>query len=336
MRFRDLITEGRDAPLFHGTALVNALSILHDNKITAGQQYPHNPQGVSLARDFKIAHEFGTYWDRQYSTVLVLDQQKLVGSRSKIVPYRDTDDQLKPRDRESEEIVYGDIYPLDRFLTSVTIPPDQLQKAAKDTKYHAWMIDEYGDYCEDDSWTFMKNKKTFRAAIESLMHHPKLNVWKPRPGIKLDLKEALVPDSEGLAAKGWYHPTTRKWIAIPQGWHHSNYVHDQSEMFDWDSIFSYSAEEYRRQYENFGRLIPAYDEFIIEGMKDAGWVRLGFIVATKIVYAEAAEFKSSQAGLRYYFKNVMPVDDVTQVIVDGKSPRDCVRGSPGEILSQRG
>ena len=186
MRFRDLITEGRDAPLFHGTALVNALSILHDNKITAGQHYPHHTPGVSLAREFQAAHSFGWAWERQYPTVLVLDQQKLVGSRSKMVPYRDTNDRHELRDRESEELVHGDIEPLDRYLVSVTISPADLMKAVQDAEYHQWMVEEYADYVEDDSWTFMVSEETFRAAIESLTHHPRLNIWKPRPGIKLD------------------------------------------------------------------------------------------------------------------------------------------------------
>lgn len=177
MRYRELLFEGRDAPLFHGTDLVSAISITRHNQIDANQQYEHHPRGVSLARDYLVARAFGTYFDRVVPVVFVLDQQQLLNSNLKLRPYRDTSEPGVYRERESEELVLGDIASLDRYLISINVDMKQLRKAATNRGYQDWCIDEYG-------WVnhlpFLKNRRTFVTAINKFSQHPKLNVWVPR------------------------------------------------------------------------------------------------------------------------------------------------------------
>jgi hypothetical protein len=195
MRIHDILTEGRDAYLFHGTDLVSALDIISDNSISSSSQYEHNPTGVSLSRDYVLARDFGTYFERQFPVVFVLDQQKLVRSRHKILPRRDSypkgevvpagttgkyieksgqhtvDNSPVYRGREAEEMVLADISPLSQYLVSINIAPKHLVEASKDAEYYTWMSDEgHTDL----------SKKAFVAAIRALAKNPLLNRWLPR------------------------------------------------------------------------------------------------------------------------------------------------------------
>lgn len=76
-----VLTEGRDAPLFHGTNPHSAVRILQDNKIEAHTKHfdaDHQAlwrvPGVSLSRDYRAAKRFG-------GIVFVLDQTKLVQTK---------------------------------------------------------------------------------------------------------------------------------------------------------------------------------------------------------------------------------------------------------------
>lgn len=164
-----------DHYLYHGTDLMSAISILLDNKIDSSQEYDHDPTGVSLTRDYWTAREFGTYWERQYPVVFVLDAQKLRQSRHKITPRRDTTDNPDEfRAREAEEMVLSDLTPLSQFLVSVNINRGACEHALADNEYLDWMIEEKGGF------PFTKSRAALKAAIKAFAKSPLLNRVRPR------------------------------------------------------------------------------------------------------------------------------------------------------------
>lgn len=189
------LLEGRDAYLFHGTDLVSAIQILKTNSLEGTQQYEHNPLGVSLTRDYRIARDFGTYWERQFPVVFVLDQQKLVRSRHKLLPRRDTYDSGTRAPDEAEEMVLGNLSPLSSFLISVNVHPAHLREALRDEEYHDWMNDEYGVAPEE-----------LIAGIKALASHPLLNAWLPR--VQWTKGAEQVPLHETQASSLLFHGTS--------------------------------------------------------------------------------------------------------------------------------
>jgi hypothetical protein len=137
--------------------------------------YEHHPTGVSLARDYRVARDFGTYWERQFPVVFVLDQQKLVRSRMTLFPRRDFDGNGNVRGRESEEMVLGNIAPLDQYLISINIAPLHLQEALSNASYLDWMVEDFGPH-----WEYAASRQKLRNAIKKFAQHPLLNRWVPR------------------------------------------------------------------------------------------------------------------------------------------------------------
>lgn len=183
------LLEGRDAYLFHGTDLLGAIGIIRDNTINAAQHYEHHTPGVSLAREYVVARDFGSYWERQCPVVFVINQQKIVQSRMKIAPYRDTDDQGQPRDRESEELIHGPIQNLNQYLISVNVDLDHLEAALRSRSYWEWMKDEHSDFIP-----FLKTRSTFlRMVNRYIVRHPLLNHWVPRVQYRSGTKDAGKP-----------------------------------------------------------------------------------------------------------------------------------------------
>lgn len=144
MRYLDIINEGRDAPLYHGTGIGAAILILQSNKIIARteqdsrflagyglksvklpQGFDDSPvQGVSLSRSKAFAETFG-------EIVFELDQRKLAQT-NKIVPYdfwsaaapKNDPSQRSQRGYgirkyEYEEFCVGPIDPLSRYLIAI-------------------------------------------------------------------------------------------------------------------------------------------------------------------------------------------------------------------------
>jgi hypothetical protein len=170
MRYHDILSEGRDAYLFHGTDLVGAIEILRSNKLIGTQQYSHNPFGVSLTRDYRIARDFATYWERQFPVVFVLDQRKLVQSRAKLLPRRDSFESGYVPPREAEKMILGDLHNLSEFLISVNVHPAHIKEALSDEEYQEWMMDERE----------VGSREQFIEGIKELARYPKLNAWLPR------------------------------------------------------------------------------------------------------------------------------------------------------------
>jgi hypothetical protein len=118
MRFSEIINEGRDAPLYHGTSRQIALAIIMQGKVRARtEQKLHKTWddptlGVSLTRDLRVALEkFGP-------VVFQFDQTRLV-QRMKVIPWDYWGSGYEVRDvagtrrqgqyAEAEEFVVGDI-----------------------------------------------------------------------------------------------------------------------------------------------------------------------------------------------------------------------------------
>ena len=193
MRYHELLTEGRTAYLFHGTDLLSAISIIRDNQIDASQHYEHHTPGVSLARDYLAARAFGTYWERQCPVVFVLDQEKLVQSTHKVVPYRDTSEPGVYRERESEELIHGSLPNLNRYLVSVNVDMDHLEAALQSRDWWRWLRSEIPDL---PHLKYLNSRGAFLQMIDRyIVKHPKLNKWVPRvshaPGSKDDGKPWL-------------------------------------------------------------------------------------------------------------------------------------------------
>ena len=167
-----VLNEGKDAPLFHGTEINAACHIIHDGKIDESSQYEHNPTGVSLSRSYVTALEFGTYWERMFPVVFVFDQQKLVHSRLKIIPRADSFESGYMPPKEAEEMVLSDL-PLEPALISINISAEHLEQAL------GQIGEEYREYLNAEGWPDLTPEK-WRANIEELMRHPKLNRWVPR------------------------------------------------------------------------------------------------------------------------------------------------------------
>lgn len=137
--FKEFITEGRDAPLYHGTTLDTAMQILkhdmiqgrtnHENRIL-GINKPGSTGGVSLSRSFKISEWFG-------EVIFELDQRKLTHNY-RINPVQFFSSQgpmlsartkklggnkvLSGRHTEAEEFVIGSIKNVSKYITKIHIP----------------------------------------------------------------------------------------------------------------------------------------------------------------------------------------------------------------------
>lgn len=149
MLLKDIfLIEGRDAPLYHGTSLGNALKIIKGNEIWGGTQHDLNRDdepvfGVSLTRSKHLAQGFAG----NNGVVFELDQAKLVQNH-KLVPIdywafhnpkKKSLRGLGPHvggDRyEYEEFCVGSIEPLNRFLKAIHMTGKGYRRA--ETEY-AW------------------------------------------------------------------------------------------------------------------------------------------------------------------------------------------------------
>lgn len=152
MRWHEIISEGRDAPLFHGTSAYNAVEIISQNGIAAKtQQLPDGGgrrpfpkeavSGVSLSRSIQSAAVFA------FSGVIFeLDQSKLVRAhRLEPMDYWGfTPDRYRTQGRrqgefaEAEEFVVGPIPRLDRYLIAIHILKptwERLKKASNADRF---------------------------------------------------------------------------------------------------------------------------------------------------------------------------------------------------------
>lgn len=127
--------EGRDAPLYHGTAFYNARRILANNTFEAKTMQDHSRTtkeiyGVSLTRDPRFAKTFGP-------VVFVLDQTKL-RHNYKIMPVdywgHSNEISMGPQSQkkkgkyaEAEEFVVGPVTNADRYIMAINIDSKSLK-----------------------------------------------------------------------------------------------------------------------------------------------------------------------------------------------------------------
>lgn len=154
MRLYEIICEGRDADLYHGTSLEKLNRLLQDNVLYANtpihsdlvpKQLKHYKKTVSLTRNSAVATNFARAAsikdDSNDSTpvILVLDQAKLYNSAGKrMKPYDDLESldktyssgETSSRSRgpnEAEEVVFGSIDNIKSYIKKIIIqvPSDQ-------------------------------------------------------------------------------------------------------------------------------------------------------------------------------------------------------------------
>jgi len=139
MRYFEIINEGRDAPLYHGTGFSNAIEIIKHDEIKARTNHADRfgtvVTGVSLSRSQEISFDFG-------QVIFVIDQRKLAQNH-KLVPIEywwiPTRSPKSPTTRskgrsshtvtsgnEAEEFCIGSIKPLKRFLISILMKQKSL------------------------------------------------------------------------------------------------------------------------------------------------------------------------------------------------------------------
>lgn len=137
LTFTQYLDEGRDAPLYHGTQIYYAISILQDNEIKPLTTHMrHSPPGVSLTRSLRTALRWRSFNPPSHrkNVVFELDQRTIV-QNLKIAPIN-TLFQWKGRQSNAkaeelfEEYVVGPIKPLSKYLLRVMVHP-----SITDSKY---------------------------------------------------------------------------------------------------------------------------------------------------------------------------------------------------------
>lgn len=194
------------AYLYHGTTLNAVIEILRDGYVRSSSQYAHNPVGVSLTRDYRIALEFGRYWEREFNVVLVFDQEAIIRSNLKLSSRRDSCEKGNYRPSEAEEMVIGDL-PLDRYLVSINIPEQEFARALGKTGQ------EYVEYLHGEGWDL--EWEDWKNGVETLARHPLLNAVLHRAedyhreqinkSYGYWIAESLAPTPKGTIPERAYH-----------------------------------------------------------------------------------------------------------------------------------
>lgn len=159
------VRQARTAPLYHGTTLNKALSIIQMSELK-GNLHTHpnewdvyKQSGVSLTRD-------KWFVDRWAEVIFVIDQDKL-SRRHQIIPRDfshmvpdDYDGEVSHRE-ESEEFVPGSIPNLDRYLISIQFSSYGLKQLSKVNPEN-----------------YRQRLSIPLGALKTVMDHPKFSVWQ--------------------------------------------------------------------------------------------------------------------------------------------------------------
>jgi hypothetical protein len=166
-RFLDTINEAKSAPLYHGTIVPLIGNIIDSNELAGSEGLRGSSYGARTSRSYRLVNEF-TNHNSPGGAVLVLDQLKLAQNR-KIEPHAEATSTGSDNLKEFEEIVHGDIKPLDPYLISINLSPKDAMKFANDPEWLEWAETEYGS-----------DPEKLRQQILALLKHPKLNKFIPR------------------------------------------------------------------------------------------------------------------------------------------------------------
>ena len=165
--FLDTINEAKSAPLYHGTKIVFIGNIIDSDALTGSEGWRGSSYGARASRSYGAANEFCNM-NSPGGAILVLDQLKLAQNR-KIEPHSEEKQMSSGHLEEFEEIIHGDIKPLEPYLISINLSPKDAMKFAGDPEWLHWAKLEYGTEPE-----------VLRQQIMALLKHPKLNKFIPR------------------------------------------------------------------------------------------------------------------------------------------------------------
>ncbi len=165
--FLDTINEAKMAPLYHGTKIISIGDIIDSNELAGSEGFRGSNYGARASRSYRAAWDF-TNMNCPGGAVLVLDQLKLAQNR-KIEPHSEEKQMSSGYLEEFEEIIHGDIKPLDPYLISINMSPKDAMKFANDRDWLDWAKIEYGN-----------DPEVLRGQILALLKHPKLNKFIPR------------------------------------------------------------------------------------------------------------------------------------------------------------
>jgi len=85
LSFKEYLEEGRDAPLYHGTSLHNAVLIMKNNKLLSNSDTPL--KSISFTRSIKAANHFVFHGKGENTCVIFEVNQRKLTQRYKIEPY---------------------------------------------------------------------------------------------------------------------------------------------------------------------------------------------------------------------------------------------------------
>jgi len=181
--FAEFLAEGRDAPLYHGTSLTAAGSIVYTDIMQGGRRPDPVPgratkeHTASFTRDYKFAYN----WSGA-DCVMVFDQTKL-SHNHKIIPSNFWAQAMHSRfqpygrvarparqktvmggyaESESEELIIGPIKNISRYLIKIIVKNQEYARLKwKDPAYVQPLIDAGLLYTEDGEKIehIFKNKK---------------------------------------------------------------------------------------------------------------------------------------------------------------------------------
>ena len=134
-----------------------------------------------------------------------------------------------------------------------------------------------------------------------------------------DLLHAINEDASNNinVQKAWFNSKTNQLIPVPDDLHHGTMLWEEPELFNFESVYGISPEEYVDQYAIFDHRVPLYDEQLINSFIKAGWVRLGYDYDSRVpaFYGYANTLRDLAKGLRAFYKTVKLVPDTRDVLV---------------------
>lgn len=145
--FAQFITEGRDAPIYHGTSVENLVGILSSDTLRVNRWY----QNISFSRDPKHASFMARFQEGKADALLVFDQRKL-SHNFKMAPFNqwtdtsgtnrypmhqfaDVGEEGMGRN-EFEERIFRDIPKVSRYLLEIAVLNKDVGKLPPEIRNH--------------------------------------------------------------------------------------------------------------------------------------------------------------------------------------------------------
>lgn len=163
MRLRQ-ITEGRDAPLYHGTHMLALLLILDTDLLEAGHHWGREwePDGPRLSRSFSTSKTFAHPRTKGVGGGIIELSQTKLAQNYRILPYRDSiiqDDE----DEQEEVVVTPLIKPISRYLTGLFVNSKDIDRCVGNSELMEYWITDHG---------YFRTPQQIEAALQGLATHP--------------------------------------------------------------------------------------------------------------------------------------------------------------------